>query len=83
MTESFYHSAADFFSSTTMSEQVMSPNGSSDDNYTAQASPTTSHARAASEPAVVVPSHAHARRADNDALEKVLKLLNGMDERVK
>uniref|UniRef100_A0AAV1UQE2 Uncharacterized protein n=1 Tax=Peronospora matthiolae TaxID=2874970 RepID=A0AAV1UQE2_9STRA len=65
-----------------MSEQVMSPNGSSDDNYTAQAprdyrkgtpraASCTSHA------------HAHARSADNDALEKVLKLLNGMDERVK
>uniref|UniRef100_A0AAV1VE91 CCHC-type domain-containing protein n=1 Tax=Peronospora matthiolae TaxID=2874970 RepID=A0AAV1VE91_9STRA len=66
-----------------MSEQVMIPNGSSDDNYTAQAPPTTSHARAASEPAVFVPSHAHARSADNDALEKVLKLLSGMDERVK
>ena len=32
---------------------------------------------------MVVPPHAHERNAENDALEKVLKMLNSMDERMK
>ena len=85
MTESFYHSTTDFLSdtSTIASEQVMSPSSEKkDDANAAQAPPTPSHERAAAEPAVVVPPHAYERSADTDALERVLIILSGMDERM-
>ncbi|CAH0520570.1 unnamed protein product [Peronospora belbahrii] len=47
----------------------------------AQAPPTTSNERAALEPAVVVPPHAHERSADTNALEMVFTILSGMEER--
>uniref|UniRef100_A0AAV1VHV0 Uncharacterized protein n=1 Tax=Peronospora matthiolae TaxID=2874970 RepID=A0AAV1VHV0_9STRA len=66
------------------SEQVMSPSlQMKDDANTAQAPPTTSHQRAATEPAVVVPPHAHERSADTNALERVLTMLGGVEERMK
>ena len=50
----------------------MSPSSEKKDNIDmAQAPPTTSHERAALEPAVVVPPHAHERSADTNALESV------------
>ena len=59
------------------SEQVMSPSSEKiDDANAAQAPPTTSHERAASDPAVVVPPHVHERSADTNALEKVLTMLS-------
>ena len=86
MTEFFYFSARDFLSDTRTiaSEQVMSPSSQKiDDANKAQAPPTTSHERAASDPAVVVPPHVHERSADTNALERVLNMLSGMDERMK
>ena len=86
MTESFDHSTRDFlqaFTSTGMNEQVMSPSDSTNDINTAQAQLDTSHERTASDPAVVDPPQAHARRADRDALQKVVKILRGMDDRIK
>ena len=86
MTESFYHSSTDFLSSssTMASEPVMSPKTeTTDDTNTAQTTPTTSRERAAYEPAVVIPPHTHARSAETDAIQKVLKMLGGMDERMK
>uniref|UniRef100_A0AAV1TXH5 Uncharacterized protein n=1 Tax=Peronospora matthiolae TaxID=2874970 RepID=A0AAV1TXH5_9STRA len=65
-----------------MNGRVVIPSGLSDDNNTAQAPPTTVRARAAPLTLVVVPSHARARSAVNGALQKVMKMLHGMDERV-
>ena len=45
--------------------------------------PTTSRERAAYEPAVFMPPHAYAWSAETDAIQKVLKMLGGMDERIK
>ena len=50
---------------------------------TAQAPPNLSHARTKSEPAVVSSLHAHARSAMPDAMQKILEMLLGMDERRK
>ncbi|CAI5725776.1 unnamed protein product [Peronospora destructor] len=62
----------------------MSPSTeTTDDNNTAQAPPKNSHERAASEPTVVIPPHAHARSAETDAMQKVLEMLSKMDDRMK
>ena len=52
------------------------------DANAAQPQPTTSHERAASKPAVVVPPQAHEMSADTDVLERSFTMLNGMNERM-
>ena len=82
MSESFYHSATDFLSTTCImaNEQVMSPRREeNEDTNAAQVPPANGHKRAAAAPATGVSPTAHARSTEPDALARVLEMLTGMD----